>query len=118
MTYVLPIYTSADRLGLVLMASPHTLKQLVIGHGWTKGGMGVWPRDFALLLGKRALTAEEGGGYVLYGHSIQGVIDEDSSKFVSLLLFANRRNGPTYSCTQVRSRYSSHERFRRAPAGG
>lgn len=55
---------------------------LALGHGWTKGGMGVWPRDVALLLGQRPLTAEEGGGYVLYGQSINGVVEEDTSKFV------------------------------------
>jgi hypothetical protein len=44
--------------------------------------MGVWPRDVALLLGQRPLTAEEGGGYVLYGQSINGVVEEDTSKCV------------------------------------
>jgi len=57
--------------------------KLVIGHGWTKGGMGVWPRDFALLLGHRPLTPEEGGaGHVLYAHSVDGVVEEDTSRFV------------------------------------
>lgn len=61
--------------------TPPNTTQLVIGHGWTKGGMGVWPRDFALLLGHRPLTPEEGGaGHVLYAHSVDGVVEEDTSR--------------------------------------
>lgn len=56
----------------------------MIGHAWTKGGMGVWPRDLALLLGQRALTDEEGGGIALYGHSVKDVIPEDTSKYDAL----------------------------------
>ncbi len=42
----------------------------------------MWPRDFAVLLGKTELSAEQGGGYLLFGKSIADVVPEDPSQFV------------------------------------
>jgi hypothetical protein len=70
--------------------------------------MAVWPRDVALLMGQRPLTAEEGGGYVLYGQSINGVVDEDTSKYASYL--QTRLSALQHlmsSCARVRSPGSS-----------